>query len=66
MNCVDVLWCAYQSINHFREPELPCMNFFKLLRVDAIPEFIWGIEKKIQNKEYHSSGFGYKVLNYDI
>lgn len=40
------MWCANQNTNHFGEPELPCMNFFALLRVDAIPELIWGMEKK--------------------
>lgn len=46
VNCVDVMWCANQNTNHFGEPKLPCMNFFALLRVDAIPELIWGMEKK--------------------
>lgn len=46
VNRVDVMWCAYQNIKNFREPELLCMNFFSLLRVNAIPEFIWGYRKK--------------------
>lgn len=50
VNCVDVIWCAYQNIKNFRELELPCMNFFSLLRVDALPEFIWGYRKKNTKK----------------